>query len=93
MAYVKTAISLPEDMFAAISARASETRQSRSALIAEAIAGYLRNLQDEEFTRQMNEAVASVSDEEWENELKWTRSSARRALDRLTELDGGWRAP
>lgn len=90
MAHVKTAISLPEDMFAAISARALETRQSRSALIAEAIAGYLRNLKDEEFTRQMNEAVASVSNDEWENELKWTRASARRTFDRLNELDGGW---
>ena len=93
MAHVKTAISLPEDMFAAISARASETRQSRSALIAEAIAGYLRNLKDEEFTRQMNEAVASVSNAEWESELKWTRASARRTFDRLNELDGGWQAP
>lgn len=93
MAHVKTAISLPEDMFAAISARAAETRTSRSALIAEAIASYLGNLQDQEFTRLMNEAVASVSDEEWEDELKWTRASARRTFARLNEMDGGWQKP
>lgn len=90
MAHIKTAISLPEDMFAAISARAVETRTSRSALIAEAIASYLGNLRDEQFTRQMNDAVALVTDEEWDQELEWLGRAGRRTFQRLNEMDGGW---
>ena len=90
MAYIKTAISLPEDVFAAISARAAETRTSRSALIAEAIASYLARLGDEEFTHQMNDAVALLTDDEWDTELAQSRRASRRAFQRLNEMDGGW---
>lgn len=91
--HVKTAISLPEEMFVAISARAAATRISRSALIAEAIASYLQTLRDEEFTRQLNEAEAAVSDEDFEQEARWRRRIARQIFERMSEVDGGWPAP
>lgn len=90
MAHVKTAISLPEPLFAALEARAVEAHQSRSAFIADAIAAYLRKLEDEQFVRQMNEAVAATSAEESAEDRRWMESAAVATIRRMNELDGGW---
>lgn len=88
MVHVKTAISLPETLFAALEARAIEAHQSRSAFIADAIAAYLRKIEDEQFVRQMNEAVAATGvDAEG---AQWMQSAALATFRRMNELDGGW---
>ena len=90
MAHVKTAISLPAPLFAALEARAVEAHQSRSAFIAEAIAAYLRKIEDEQFVRQMNEAVEATSPDEPAEDKRWMDSAALATFRRMNELDGGW---
>ena len=88
MTAVKTAISLPEDIFAQVEEIAERESRTRSAVITEAIAAFLSKREGDELTRKFNEAYADepLDDDE------------RRMLDvalfdmkqRLDEEDGGW---
>ena len=93
MAYVKTAVSLPEALFVALEAQAQEAHQSRSAFIAEAVAAHLRKIEDERFVEKMNEAVEGTARDEDESDRRWMESAALATLRRMHELDGGWPAP
>lgn len=90
MAHVKTAISLPEPLFVALEAMAAEAHQSRSAFIADAIAAYLRKIEDDQFVARMNAAVDALSKPESAEESRWMESAARATFERMNELDGGW---
>jgi Arc/MetJ family transcription regulator len=54
---MKTAISLPDDVFAAADARAATMGLSRSAFYTEAARRYLRELDQESFTEQVHQAM------------------------------------
>lgn len=87
MATVKTAISLPAETFAAVSAAAAEKKISRSALVLEAIQEYLRRADAEELTQRLNLAY---SDDLSAEDRAWIDDTLDRQLLRLREEDGGW---
>ncbi len=61
--YVKTAVSLPDELFALAEAEAKRLRVSRSELYARAISEYVRRLRDDEITAKLNEVYSGVSSE------------------------------
>jgi len=75
---MKTAVSLPDDVFAAAERHALRTRKSRSQLYAEALAEYLMRHSPEEITEAMNQAVDEVA----ESRDEFVATSARRILQR-----------
>lgn len=75
---MKTAVSLPDDVFAAAERHARRTRKSRSQLYAEAVSEYLLRHAPEEVTEAMNQAVAELD----EPPDEFIAASARRTLER-----------
>jgi metal-responsive CopG/Arc/MetJ family transcriptional regulator len=75
---MKTAISLPDEVFRAAEAHARRTKKSRSQLYADAIAEYLARHAPEEVTEAMNKAVAKVG----EPTDPFVSEAARRILER-----------
>jgi metal-responsive CopG/Arc/MetJ family transcriptional regulator len=61
---VKTAISVPDDTFARASRRAKELGISRSEFFARAARQYLEQLDTQSTTRQIDAAVAQLTDAE-----------------------------
>lgn len=60
---MKTAISIPDDLFAAAEAAARSLSVSRSEFYAKAIERYLQDQQDAAITDRLNEVYASNSSE------------------------------
>jgi metal-responsive CopG/Arc/MetJ family transcriptional regulator len=59
---MKTAISLPDDLFLAAERHAERTEKSRSQLYAEALAEYLARHSPEEVTEAMNRIVDQLGE-------------------------------
>ena len=59
---MKTAISLPDDLFLAAERQAKRTRKSRSQLYAEALAEYLARHAPDEVTEAMNRVVERLGE-------------------------------
>ncbi len=59
---MKTAVSLPDDVFRAAEAQARRTKKSRSQLYAEAIAEYLARHAPDEVTEAMNRVVDRIQE-------------------------------
>ncbi len=70
MAHVKTAISLDEELFREAEEWAGKLGISRSQLFARAVAEYVRQRENEELLRRLNEAHAGGLDEEDEEALR-----------------------
>lgn len=75
---MKTAVSLPEEVFQAAERHAGRTKKSRSQLYAEAIAEYLARHAPEEVTEAMNRVVDQIQ----EPEDSFTAAATRRILER-----------
>jgi len=56
---MKTAISLPDNLFAVVDKYASDKGISRSALVAEALREYIHRHKDVDLTAKINAAIAS----------------------------------
>jgi metal-responsive CopG/Arc/MetJ family transcriptional regulator len=82
MASIKTAVSLPEDIFAALEEAAAEAHTPRSALIATALREYLRRRESQEMLRRLNEAYEEPIEPE---EKAWVRQTSRRMGERLQD--------
>lgn len=82
MSTIKTAVSLPEDVFAALDEAATEAQTSRSAVVTVAIREYLRRCESRRILRQLNEVYEEPSEEEQE---AWIRHSSRRMGERLRD--------
>jgi len=76
---MKTAISLPDDLFRAAERHAKRLRKSRSKLYAEAVAEYLARHAPDEVTEAMNRVVDQLDGPRPDPFLA---ASARRALER-----------
>lgn len=59
---MKTAVSLPDDVFRAAEALARRLKKSRSRLYADAIAEYLARHAPDEVTEAMNKAMAEIGE-------------------------------
>ena len=76
---MKTAVSLPDELFHAAERHAKRTRKSRSQLVAEALAEYLVRHAPEEVTAAMNLVVERLAGPRPEPFLS---AAARGALER-----------
>lgn len=59
---MKTAVSLPDDVFRAAERHAKRTRKSRSQLYAEAVSEYLARHAPDEVTEDMNAVLDRIGD-------------------------------
>lgn len=78
---MKTAISLPDDVFRAAERHAKRARKSRSQLYAEALAEYLARHAPDEVTEAMNRVVEQLNEPPSDPFLA---ASARRVFERTT---------
>lgn len=75
---MKTAISIPDDVFRAAERHARRARKSRSQLYAEALSEYLARHAPDEVTEAMNKVVAEMN----EPIDPFVATAARRILER-----------
>lgn len=75
---MKTAISIPDDLFVAADALARELGQSRSHLYAQAVREYLARHSADSITEALNAVWADVQDED----RAFVAEAARRTLER-----------
>ncbi len=89
---VKTAISLPEDLFSELEARAAERGMSRSRLLADALRAYLRELETEEMRRGFEAAYGPAEEPLADEETERMIAAARRGRRAFTEAEGPYEA-
>ena len=75
---MKTAVSLPDEVFRAAERQARRTRKSRSQLYAEALSEYLARHAPDEVTAAMDAVVEKVA----EPADRFVATAARRVLER-----------
>jgi metal-responsive CopG/Arc/MetJ family transcriptional regulator len=77
---MKTAVSLPDDVFRGAERHAKRTRKSRSQLYAEALAEYLARHAPEDVTEDMNAVVEQLGEAPPDS---FMTAAARRTLKRV----------
>jgi metal-responsive CopG/Arc/MetJ family transcriptional regulator len=77
---MKTAVSLPDDVYLGAERHAKRTRKSRSQLYAEALAEYLARHAPEEVTEDMNAVVEQLGESGPDS---FVTAAARRTLKRV----------
>ncbi|MFN8508203.1 MAG: ribbon-helix-helix protein, CopG family [Dehalococcoidia bacterium] len=93
MPTVKTAVSIPEDLFRRLEEIAGQRCTSRSKILAEALADYVTRIDREELTRRFNEALATMTDEEREEDMRFLDGARRRRLQVAEATGDTWDAP
>jgi len=61
---MKTAISIPDDLFKSVEELAKESHSSRSQIFADAVRAYLHQRQNEKMLRALNEVCSEAETEE-----------------------------
>lgn len=93
MAHVKTAVSLPEDLYRRLDEIAARRCMSRSKVLAEALAEYVAHADGEELSRQLEAAYGNPTPEEVAEDEALLRAS-RREMRRIIEETGDtWDGP
>jgi predicted transcriptional regulator len=82
MTAVKTAVSVPADLFSRWDAVALELGRSRSSVLVEALQQYLESRREEELQREFNEAFTDAELAGGAAELAPFQLAAARAIDR-----------
>lgn len=85
---MKTAISIPDDTFAAVERSVAELGVSRSEFFARAARLYLDKLEGESITRQMNDALAAEAADGIRDDSNAVAAAAGRRF--LAGLDDDW---
>jgi metal-responsive CopG/Arc/MetJ family transcriptional regulator len=75
---MKTAVSIPDDVFEGAERLARRTKRSRSRIFSDALREYLARHSPDEITQAMNQACAEISG----GEDSFIRATARRVLER-----------
>jgi metal-responsive CopG/Arc/MetJ family transcriptional regulator len=75
---MKTAVSIPDDVFEGAERLARRTNRSRSRLFSDALKEYLARYTPDKVTQAMNRALAQIG----EQEDSFVSSAARRVLER-----------
>lgn len=75
---MKTAVSIPDDVFEGAERLARRTKKSRSRIFSDALKEYLARHSPEEITEAMNKAVAAIGDQK----DSFVSAAARRVLER-----------
>jgi metal-responsive CopG/Arc/MetJ family transcriptional regulator len=76
---MKTAVSIPDEVFEGAERLARRTKKSRSRLFSDALKEYLARHTPEEVTEAMNKAVAEIG----EQRDPFVAAAARRVLERV----------
>lgn len=79
---VKTAISIPDKVFAKAEALAQRLGKSRSRLYADAVSEYVANHDPDSITERLNRVVDELSAEELESDVAFVTVAARLVLQR-----------
>ena len=79
---MKTAISIPDPVFAKAEVAARRLNMSRSELYAKAVEAWVDAHSEDEVTRAMDEALSEISSEEIEEDLRVVRAGARQTMKR-----------
>jgi metal-responsive CopG/Arc/MetJ family transcriptional regulator len=66
---MKTAVSIPDDIFQGAERLAKRTRRSRSRLFSDALREYLARHSPDEITEAMNKALAEAGDTQGDNDF------------------------
>ena len=75
---MKTAVSIPDEVFEGAERLARRTKRSRSRLFSDALKEYLARHSPDKVTEAMNAACAEIND----NESPFVSTAARRILER-----------
>ena len=75
---MKTAVSIPDDVFEGAERLARRTKKSRSRLVSDALREYLARHSPDEITEAMNKACAEIGDTKDE----FVSAAARRILEK-----------
>jgi predicted transcriptional regulator len=75
---MKTAVSIPDDVYRRIDRLARNTKRSRSRLFSDALGEYLARHENDEITEAMNAAIAGVG----QTEDRFVSAVASRVLER-----------
>lgn len=81
---MKTAISVPDEVFRQVDAKAAELGVSRSEFFTQAARNYLEVLESQSLTNRINEALEIAG---YDDSDEWAVEAGRRALAKLTEGD------
>jgi len=79
---MKTAVSIPDDVFEGAERLARRTNRSRSRLFSDAIREYLARHTPDKVTEAMNQALAQIGAPEAEGKDSFSSSAARTVLER-----------
>ncbi len=90
MAMVKTAISLPEDVFQGFNELARQSGRSRSGVMTEALAKYLHDIESLQILQGIEDAYADETPEEEAEELRFLNHLARLTIDTLNANGDVW---
>jgi len=85
---VKTAISVPKDLFKRVTDLSHEMKISRSKLFALAMQDYILRMENERLRKQINESVRKATDED--DEKFYYYSSAQMARIAESDPDNQW---
>ena len=80
---MKTAVSIPDDVFDGVERLARRTKRSRSRLFSDALREYLARHTPEEVTESMNKACAEIPEAAGEEQDSFVSSATRRILKRV----------
>lgn len=81
---MKTAISVPDEVFHQVDAKAAELGVSRSEFFTQAARKYLAELEAQSLTNQFNEALEATG---YDDSDQWAVEAGHRLLSRLAEED------
>lgn len=85
---MKTAISIPDETFAAVERSVAELGVSRSEFFARAARLYLDKLENESITRQMNDALAAEAAEGIQDDSNAVAAAAGRRF--MAGMEDDW---
>jgi metal-responsive CopG/Arc/MetJ family transcriptional regulator len=79
---MKTAVSLPDELFESVERIVKQTKRHRSEVYAEALREYVaRHAPEDETTRQINEALEAAGD--LSDDYRFSQEAARKALRKV----------
>ncbi len=80
---MKTAVSIPDDVFEGAERLARRTKKSRSQVFSDAIREYVARHSDDEVAEAMNRVCAEVGDTAGDTKDKFVTAAARRILQQV----------
>lgn len=78
---MKTAISLPDELFEAAEQLARRTRRSRSEVYAAALREYVARHSPDEVTEALNRVLEEIDPAETEEDIQFLHAAARRVFE------------